>query len=359
MPPLAVSLVLLSTLLHASWNLLAKHGSGTPALFPRVLLAIAIPGLLLGLLGEWRATALLPAIWPFLLVTGAFQAAYFLGLTMGYRAGDLSLVYPLVRALPVLLVGVFDVLRGQVPGAAGWLGLGLVLGGCLLVAAPARGRAADAGEPRGRAEERGPARKTALFRLVESGRFARRRHSGASPADAAAARWHGAAIGWAVVAALGTVGYTVADKLAADALAAAGNAGADAAVRYGFWEFTISTAWFLPLLAGVDRARGRHRERRPAASHTAPQPSSRARLPVIVLIAALMYITYAMVLWSYQLSWQTSYVVALRQFSIVLGVAGGALLLGETAPPLRVTGAVVIVAGVAAIAFASGGTVIP
>ena len=359
MPPLAVSLVLLSTLLHASWNLLAKHGSGTPALFSRVLLAIAIPGLLLGLLGEWRAAALLPAIWPFLLVTGAFQAAYFLGLTMGYRAGDLSLVYPLVRALPVLLVGVFDVLRGQVPGAAGWLGLGLVLGGCLLVAVPARGRAADAGEPRGRAEERGPARKTALFRLVESGRFARRRHSGASPADAAAPRWHGAAIGWAVVAALGTVGYTVADKLAADAIAAAGSAGAGAALRYGFWEFTISTAWFLPLLAGVDRTRGRHRERRPAASRIAPQPPSRARLPVIVLIAALMYITYAMVLWSYQLSWQTSYVVALRQFSIVVGVAGGALLLGETAPPLRITGAVVIVAGVAAIAFASGGTVIP
>ena len=358
MPPLAVSLVLLSTLLHASWNLLAKHGSGTPALFPRVLLAIAIPGLLVGLLGEWRATALLPVIWPFLLVTGAFQAAYYLGLTMGYRAGDLSLVYPLVRALPVLLVGVFDVLRGQVPGAGGWLGLALVLGGCLLVAVPARGRAADTGAPRGAAEERGPAPKTALFRFVESGRFAGRRHSGASPADAAAPRSHGAAIGWAVVAALGTVGYTVVDKLAADALAAAGSAGAGAASRYGFWEFTISTAWFLPLLAGVDRARGRHRERRPAR-RIARQPPSRARLPVIVLIAALMYITYAMVLWSYQLSWQTSYVVALRQFSIVVGVAGGALLLGETAPPLRVTGAVVIVAGVAAIAFAGGGMVIP
>ena len=356
MPPLAVSLVLLSTLLHASWNLLAKHGSGTPALFPRVLLAIAIPGLLLGLLGEWQATALLPVIWPFLLVTGAFQAAYYLGLTMGYRAGDLSLVYPLVRALPVVLVGVFDVLRGQVPGAAGWLGLALVLGGCLLVAAPARARAA-AGAPRARAQARGPARKTALLRLIERGRFAERRHGAASPADAAAPRWHGAAIGWAVIAALGTVGYTVADKLAADALTAAGSAGAGTAFRYGFWEFTISTAWFLPLLAVVDRTRGRHRTRRPT-SDASPQPWP-ARLAVIVLIAALMYITYAIVLWSYQLSWQTSYVVALRQFSIVVGVVGGALLLGETVRPLRITGAVVIVAGVAAIAFAGGGTVIP
>ena len=314
MPPLAVSLVLFSTLLHASWNLLAKHGSGAPALFPRVLLAIAVPGLLLGLLGEWRAAALLPEIWPFLLVTGAFQAAYFLGLTMGYRAGDLSLVYPLVRALPVLLVGVFDVLRGQVPDGIGWLGLALVLGGCLLVAAPASPRRADAGW---------------------------------TATEAAPRRWHGAAIGWAVVAALGTVGYTIADKLAADAIAAAGSAGAGAAFRYGGWEFAVSTAWFLPLLAAVDRVRKPYRERR-RASHA---PSS-ARLPLVVLIAALMYVTYALVLWAYQLSWQTSYVVALRQFSIVAGVVGGALLLGEAARGLRVTGAAVIVAGVATITFA-------
>ena len=313
MTPLAISLVLLSTLLHASWNLLAKHGSGAPALFPRVLLAIAVPGVLFGLLGEWRAAPLLPEIWPFLLVTGAFQAAYYLGLTLGYRAGDLSLVYPLVRALPVLLVGVFDVLRGHVPGGAGWLGLALVLCGCLLVAMPARARRGDAG---------------------------------GTAADAAPRRWHGAAVGWAAVAALGTVGYTVADKLAADAIAAAGSAGAGAAFRYGCWEFAVSTAWFLPLLAVVDRKRKPHREWRPAA-HT-PSP---VRLPLIVLIAALMYVTYALVLWAYQLSWQTSYVVALRQFSIVVGVVGGALLLGEAARTLRVTGAVVIVTGVAAITF--------
>ena len=365
MPPLAASLVLFSTLLHASWNLLAKHGSGAPALFPRVLLAIAIPGLLLGLLGEWRSCALLPEVWPFLLAAGAFQAAYFLGLTMGYRAGDLSLVYPLVRALPVLLVGVFDVLRGRVPGAAGWLGLVLVLGGCLLVAVPTRGRPAGALGPRGTAEAGQPARSKGLSRLAEGVRLVRRRLPGPTPATPAAPpRWHGAAIGWAAVAALGTVGYTVADKLAADAIAAAGRAGAGVAFRYGLWEFAITTAYFLPLLAVVDRIRGRRPQSRPAPSTTAPTaptaPASEpGRWPVIVLIAALMYVTYALVLWAYQLSWQTSYVVALRQFSIVVGVVGGALLLGEAARALRIAGAMVIVGGVAAIVFAGGGTVIP
>ena len=348
MPPLAAGLVLFSTLLHASWNLLAKHGSGAPALFPRVLLAIAVPGLLLGLLGEWRGPVLLPEVWPFLLVTGAFQAAYYLGLTMGYRAGDLSLVYPLVRALPVLLVGVFDVLRGRAPGAVGWLGLVLVLGGCLLVAVPPRALGA---EPAAGPRERPPGGRRPRF---PGGRFARRGLAGQRSPAAAAPRWHGAAIGWAVVAALGTVGYTVADKLAADAISAAGSAGAGAAFRYGFWEFAISTAYYLPLLAVVDRVRSRGRPSSGSAPGAAPAspPARRAgRWPVIVLIAALMYVTYALVLWAFQLSWQTSYVVALRQFSIVVGVVGGTLLLGEAARTLRLTGAVVIVAGVAAITF--------
>lgn len=319
MPPLAVSLVLFSTLLHASWNLLAKRGSSTPALFPRVLMAAAVPGLLIGLLGEWRGTSLLSATWPFLLVAGTFQAAYFLGLTMGYRSGDLSLVYPLVRALPVLLVSGFDVVRGQVPGAAGWLGLALVLGGCLLVARPAGARRADRSEQR--------------------------------------PRWHGAAIGWAALAALGTVGYTVADKLAADAIAAAGRAGGVAAFRYGLWEFTITAAYYLSSLTLWGRLR-RRPAMRSATGAAAPSPfaAEPGRWPVTVLIATLMIVTYALVLWAYQMSWQTSYVVALRQFSIVVGVVGGALLLGEAARTARIAGAVVIVAGVAAITLAGGGS---
>ena len=352
MPPLAAGLVLFSTLLHAGWNLLAKRGSDAPALFPRVLLAIAVPGLLFGLAGEWRGPQLLPVIWPFLLLTGAFQAAYYLGLTMGYRAGDLSLVYPLVRALPVVLVGGFDVLRGRMPGATGWLGLFLVLAGCLLVAAPARAHRAD---PPGAAHDAGDHRRSmGRLRLPAGGLFARRRVSGHGSRDAPP--WHAAAIGWAIIAALGTVGYTVADKLAADAISAAGSAGADAAFRYGFWEFTISTAYFLPLLAAVDRIGKRKPAARPAASaplatRIAQRPG---RWPAVVLIAALMYVTYALVLWAYQMSWQTSYVVALRQFSIVAGVAGGTLLLGETAGTLRIAGAGMIVAGVAAITFVGG-----
>ena len=312
MPPFAVILVLCSTLLHASWNILAKRGSTTPELFPRVLAAVAVPGLAVGLLMEWRSAALLPHTGLLVLAAGAFQAAYFLGLSLGYRSGDLSLVYPLVRALPVVLVGIFDVARGQPPGGVGWIGLLLVLGGCLLVALPAR------------------------------------QHAGVRIAGVpqAARSWPWVAIGWATVAALGTVGYTVFDKLAAEAITAAGGMGAGAAFRYGLWEFTICAALYLPLMSAVNRGRAR----RPAAS----RGILAAGILHGVIIAMLMYCTYALVLWAYQLSWQTSYVVALRQFSIVLGVVVGALLLREAAPATRVAGAVVIAGGVALLTLIGG-----
>ena len=92
-----------------------------------------------------------------------------------------------------------------------------------------------------------------------------------------------------------------------------------------------------------------------------PQPRSRAKAAVqpargllTVAMGVLIYTAYGLVLWAYQLSWQISYVVALRQFSIVIGVAIGVLFLGEAAPAPRIAGAVVIVAGVAALTFIGG-----
>lgn len=150
-------------------------------------------------------------------------------------------------------------------------------------------------------------------------------------------------MGWAALAALGTVGYTVFDKFAADAITATGGMGAAAAFRYGLWEFTVCAACFLPLMGAVNRGMARR--------ETVSRRSPNAGIAHGVIIAALMYLTYALVLWAYQLSWQTSYVVALRQFSIVLGVVVGVLLLREAAPATRVAGAVVIVGGVAVLTF--------
>ncbi len=66
----------------------------------------------------------------------------------------------------------------------------------------------------------------------------------------------------------------------------------------------------------------------------------------IVAAAVLLFVAYSFVLWAFQLTDQTSNVVALRQFSIVLGVVAGAVVMKEEAPVLRIIAALIITIGV-------------
>ena len=307
MPTLVLVLVLGSTVLHAAWNLLVKAAGSRRHLFLHALLVIAVPGVAVALVAELGDTPILPTVWPLLIGASVCQAVYFLGLTAGYRSGEFTLVYPLARAIPVLLVGVFDVLRGRVPGLLGLAGLVAVFVGCVVVAIPAR------------QEDRS---------------------------------WAVAPIVWALVAALGTVGYSIFDALAAEAIARQLGHGVRFAFRYGLWELTLTTVLYTPMLLALNRIGALSRTA--AAQHASPSRGAMWRgggAANTVLIAVLIYATYSIVLWAYQLSWQTSFVVALRQFSIVIGVVIGGAILREAAGRARVVGAVVIVAGVAALAL--------
>jgi multidrug transporter EmrE-like cation transporter len=75
------------------------------------------------------------AVWWLVLATGMAQMVYFFGLAGAYRRGDISLAYPLARALPVLLVAVIS-LRwgngGQI-GPLGLLGMALITIGCIIL----------------------------------------------------------------------------------------------------------------------------------------------------------------------------------------------------------------------------------
>src|SRR5438094_2811789 len=100
----ALGLVLLSAVFHATWNLLAKRaGADTPFLWLVYLVgAIVFAPFAIGIL-----IVVQPALgWPalvFVAVAIGLQTLYFATLTAGYRAGDLSLVYPIARASGPLL----------------------------------------------------------------------------------------------------------------------------------------------------------------------------------------------------------------------------------------------------------------
>ncbi|MEW5988894.1 MAG: EamA family transporter, partial [Chloroflexota bacterium] len=171
---LPLFLIFSSAFLHAGWNLLVRRHRTTEIFLPMTAL-ISVLGLGPALAAELRGTPTPWVVWLHLPAAGLFQACYYLGLSRGYRKGDFTVVYPLARALPVLLLAVADVLLGQPPSIVGWLGMLLVTAGCLVVP-------------------------------LESLRdFSRARY------------WNGATR-WAIFTALATVGYTVVDNHAAEFL---------------------------------------------------------------------------------------------------------------------------------------------
>jgi drug/metabolite transporter (DMT)-like permease len=136
MPPLALGLVLVSAVLHASWNLLIARSRDSD-----VATAVAVPlGALLFLpfaIPSWRIE---PEAWPYLIASMVLELLYLAFLAAAYRRADLSLVYPLARGLAPVIVLIFGVLAlglSSTPGeVAGVLAVGA---GVLLVRGLGRG----------------------------------------------------------------------------------------------------------------------------------------------------------------------------------------------------------------------------
>ena len=71
------------------------------------------------------------------------------------------------------------------------------------------------------------------------------------------------------------------------------------------------------------------------------------------IAAIFIFGAYWLVLWAYQLSPYASYIAALRQLSIVIGVLAAATLLHERTPALRVAAAFSIAMGIICISLAA------
>ena len=131
MTALALILVLVSAVAHASWNLLAKRASGGPVfnwLFDCLSVAVCAP-LVLAQIVIGGPPNLGDAAALFMLGSAVLHLGYFLLLGQAYRVGDLSLVYPLARgAGPVLATSAAIAVFGEHPS-------GLALAGAALIAA--------------------------------------------------------------------------------------------------------------------------------------------------------------------------------------------------------------------------------
>ena len=127
MPLTAIALVLVAALLHAGWNIVAKRSGGGKHFVLMGALMIVVLWAPLGLVLAWRhAPAWGWTEWALLLASGLAHLVYFNVLLAGYRAADLTVVYPVARGSGPLITAFAAVLL--LDETLGWRGLGGVLG---------------------------------------------------------------------------------------------------------------------------------------------------------------------------------------------------------------------------------------
>jgi len=128
--PLAIILVLVSALMHAGWNLIAKIGGDRLV----AMAVMKVPNTLVALLVLIVAGVPARESWPFLLASAGVNCVYFFFLIKAYR-GDLSLAYPVARGVAPLLVLVLSMLAAhEMPTPSGVAGVLLISSAVLALA---------------------------------------------------------------------------------------------------------------------------------------------------------------------------------------------------------------------------------
>lgn len=296
MPAAALALVLTAALLHALWNLVAKRAGGDQRF---VLLTALMVAVLWAPVGLWVAWDELPRwgllAWAAVLASGLTHLAYFTILLRGYRASDLTVVYPVARGTGPLLSALGAVLLlGESLSALGAAGVLAVTVGIVLIA----------GGPR-------------LLKALSG-----RRGDG----DTASQRVR-AGLGWGAATGATIAAYTLIDGAAVKLLAVS-------PILVDYFGNLLRIPFMLPLLR--DRA--------------ALRSAWRAQWRHALVVALFSPAAYVMVLYAMQLA-PLSHVAPAREVSMLFAALLGGRLLGEGELGWRLVGALCIAAGVVGLAL--------
>ena len=130
MPVIAVVLLLISAILHTSWNLLIKQSKDK---YIVTWWMVTFGGMfaILALL----FTGLPPrTMWIFALVSVCVEATYFITLSYAYHDNDFSLVYPVARGTAPAFLAVWSFLfLHETLTTGGLVGLGMIIGGLIII----------------------------------------------------------------------------------------------------------------------------------------------------------------------------------------------------------------------------------
>ena len=292
----AAILLIISALAHAGWNLFSKKDHPSTASFLLANLFGTLLVLPLLIHGRDQVIDIIQQLWPLLLLTGFFQAVYFGGLAYAYKRGELSVAYPLARSMPALMVTMVVYLfgQGEAIGSTVLVGIALIIAGGFLIP-------------------------------LESFR------------DFSLQRYRSIAIVAALVAAIGTTGYSLTDDFALSLIRGIQPVTLRENFLIAFYYIGLqqATTVFWQGLVVLPR----WNERRIFMRQIAHPLSS-------IIKGAGILVTYALVLISMGYVTNVSYVVAFRQLSIPIGLIFGILFLQERNCGPKITAVALLFAGV-------------
>lgn len=276
------TLVVASALFHALWNLLAKGGDDKVAFMWLMNFTSLFTSLPVFIL-LLSDWGLPLSVVPYMVVSGLAEASYFFSLGKAYEHGDLSLVYPIARSSPLFLFALAVLFLGEEVTPIGVLGILTVVLGVYML----------------------HLRSLSLRDLLAPVASIRTRASQ-----------------FALLAALSTSVYSLVDKVGVLKVGP---------ILYAFWLDLFVTVFLTPLAL------------RKGGSYLASE--WRIHRLRITLSGFLMRVGYLMVLLAMSMA-QVSYIISIRQLSVVIGSFLGVELLGEKHGRIRMIASTIIFIGV-------------
>ena len=284
MSSVAIGLVLLSALFHALRSLFTKE-SGDKQIFLWLYSLFAL--LLFAPLFFYflyRVGINKPAAYAWCAGSGFIHFLYWLFLTSAYKEGDLSHVYPIMRSSPALVLVIAILFLGEQVSFQGVSGILLVAAGVYII-----------NMKRICAEELlAPIRSIAHDRSTQ----------------------------FAFLTLISVAGYSVVDKMAVEYIHS---------ILFAFFHLLCGMCYYTPYIVFTKNAAKIKKE-----WHSGPGR--------IILSGVIGIVGYALILVAFTIE-RVSYIVSLRQISIVFAVLMGSHFLKEKHPGIRLTGALIIFVG--------------
>jgi drug/metabolite transporter (DMT)-like permease len=288
MTTLALTLILLSALIHATWNMVFKKtGGGQPFIFAYSFVQVALYAPVALIVWATLPTGfgqLTPMQWGFAIGSGLIHFFYFALLDKAYRVGDLSVVYPVARSTgPLICIIGAVLLFAERPTLFALLGSVLIGLGAVALAS---GKGSDPSKPKG------------------------------------------VSVGFALATGFFIGAYTLWDRYAVRELG----------INIVVFDWLGAAFRFVCMLPIFWSQRAQ------------AVVAGRTHWKAMLFIAIISPLSYMLALYAMKLA-PLSYIAPVRETSVIFGALFGTLLLGEGHAPKRLACAVVMFAGLLLLAL--------